>query len=105
MSNVFINESLIAKKALQRFDNNLVFAKTASRQFQDTFSNNSGTTVQIRQPSFFNVTSGADATGQVQSITETTTSLDITNFQKVVTSLTSQQLALNMLFLTTLEHS
>jgi len=96
MANVFQNESLIAKKVLQEFENNLVFARTVNRQFQDTFTNNSGTTVNIRRPTRFVTTSGADATGQIQDIVQRTVPLTIDRREKVVTSVTSEQMALNL---------
>jgi hypothetical protein len=96
MANVFQNESLISKVVLEEFKNNLVLAKTVNRQFQDTFTNNSGTTVNIRKPTRYTTSSGADATGQVQDIIQRTVPLTIDRREKVVTSVTSEQLALNL---------
>jgi hypothetical protein len=96
MANAFQNESLFAKKVLQEFNNNLIFARTTNRQFQDTFTNNSGKTVDIRRPTRFVTTSGADATGQIQDIVQRTVPLTIDRREKVVTSVDSEQLALNL---------
>jgi hypothetical protein len=95
-SNIFQNESLIAKTVLSEFENNLVMARTINRQFEDTFGTNSGVTINIRKPTRYTVTSNADITGDLQAIQQRVVPLTISFRDVVAMSVTSQQLALNL---------
>jgi len=95
-SNIFQNETLIAKKFLSEFENNLVFSKTINRQFEDTYSNNTGTIINIRKPTRFFPTTGRDITSNIQTIKQRTVPLTIRYQDNVAMELTSQQMALNM---------
>lgn len=96
MANTFFNETLIAKKFLEEFENNLVLAKTVNRQFEDTYSNNTGVTINIRKPTRYVVGSGADVTGSIQSIQQRIVPLTIQYQDNVPIEISSQQMALNM---------
>lgn len=95
-SNIFQNETLIAKTVLSEFENNLVMARTVNRQFEDTFNSNTGVTIEIRKPTRYIVTENVDITSDVQAIQQRIVNLTI-NFRDIVAmSVTSQQLALNL---------
>jgi hypothetical protein len=78
MSTSLLNPTIITRKALLAFVNNLVFAKGANRQYDNQFANTGastsgkiGPTLTIRKPNRFTITSGAAL--QVQDITEEST--------------------------------
>lgn len=95
-TNIFQNESLIAKTVLSEFENNLVMARTINRQFEDTYSNNTGVTINIRKPTRYTVTSNADITTDLQAIQQRVVPLTISFRDVVAMTVTSQQLALNL---------
>jgi len=95
-SNIFQNESLIAKTVLSEFENNLVMARTINRQFEDTYNNNTGVTINIRKPTRYVVTSNADITTDLQAIQQRVVPLTIQFRDVVAMTVTSQQLALNL---------
>lgn len=95
-TNIFQNESLIAKTVLSEFENNLVMARTVNRQFEDTYSNNTGVTINIRKPTRYTVTSNADITSDLQAIQQRVVPLTISFRDVVAMTVTSQQLALNL---------
>ncbi|CAB4202095.1 Major capsid protein Gp5 [uncultured Caudovirales phage] len=96
MANFFETNNFIDKVVLTEFENNLHMAKTVNRQFQNTFSPQSGTQVRIRKPTRYVPVSGQDLTAQVQDIQERTVTLNIDTHQNVLVEVTSEQLALEL---------
>jgi hypothetical protein len=63
MSNALITPSVIAKEALLQLENNCVMANLVHRDFEDEFVK-VGSTISVRRPVQFTVTSGATLTKQ-----------------------------------------
>ena len=90
-SNVLLTPSLISKETLVILENNLVAAGKVNRQFENQFVK-IGTTLSIRKPNKFVVTSGPGL--QIQNITEPQTSITISNQKHVDFLFSSQELTL-----------
>src|SRR6266550_3974314 len=74
--NSLLSPSLLTKETLVILENNLVMAGKVNRQFENQFVK-IGTTLTIRKPNKFSVTTGPGL--QVQNITEPATSITISN--------------------------
>lgn len=92
--NVLLTDDIIAKTALMRLKNKLTLAKTADRQYQNIFSNTTGTTIRIRKPVYLMSSDGPDFVDQ--DIDERKVDLVIDQRKKVCVSLTTEQLTLNL---------
>lgn len=97
MANTFITTDLVAKTALIEFANNSPVIMTASRVYQDSFTNSGfkiGDTLRIRRQNSYTVGNGSTAVAQ--DIIETSESLVIENQYNVFIQYTIQDLALRI---------
>lgn len=97
MANVILTPDVIAKEGLMILENNLVFAKTVNRKYEDEFAKDGakiGTTVRIRKPNKFSVSSGAALS--LQDITDPYVSLTVNQQSHVDTNFTSVELTMNL---------
>src|SRR6185312_2164273 len=92
-SQTLLTPSLITKETLVILENNLVAAGKVNRQFENQF-HKIGSTVTVRKPNRFTVTSGAGLS--VQDIAEPSTSITISNQKHVDFQFTSQDLTLTI---------
>ena len=88
MSTTVLSPTIITRKALLAFVNNLVFAKGANRQYDSQFANTGaslsgkiGPTLTIRKPNRFTVSDGTAL--QVQDITESSTTFTVSTRKHV----------------------
>lgn len=88
-----LTPSLITKETLVILENNLVAAAKVNRQFENQFVK-IGTTLTVRKPNRFTVSSGPAL--QIQNITEPSTSITISNQNHVDFQFTSQDLTLTV---------
>jgi hypothetical protein len=91
--NALLNPSLITKETLTILENNLVAAGKVNRQFENQFVK-IGASLTVRKPNRFTVTSGPGLS--VQSISEPSTSITISNQKHVDFQFTSQDLTLTI---------
>ena len=95
--NAFSNPQMIADKALQRLENNLVIGGLINRQYDDQFSRTGtkkGVTINIRKPAHYIGREGAEA--QVEGITDPLVPLTIDIQYGVDLGYSSAQEALNL---------
>jgi len=92
-TNTLLTPSLITKETLVILENNLVMAGKVNRQFENQFVK-IGSTLTIRKPNRFRVTSGPGL--QIQNISEPSTSITISNQKHVDFQFTSQDLTLTV---------
>lgn len=93
MSNSLLTPSIIAKEALMMLMNNLVMARRVNRQYKEEFVK-VGSTVTIRKPVRFTVSSGAALS--VQDVTEQSTSITVNQQKHVDFSFSSVDLTLTI---------
>lgn len=94
MANTLLTNDIILKTALMEFSNNLIFAKTARRDYQDKFDNTTGGTIRIRKPTRYEPRIGQNIS--VQSINEQYTSITVGDMVGVDVEVTSTELALQL---------
>lgn len=94
MANNLLTNDIILKTALMEFTNNLVFAKTARRDYQDKFNNTTGSTIRIRKPTRYEARTGQNIA--VQAINEQYTNITVGNMIGVDVEVTSTELALQL---------
>lgn len=94
MANNLLTNDIILKTALMEFTNNLVFAKTARRDYQDKFNNTTGSTIRIRKPTRYESRTGQNIS--VQDINEQYTNITVGNMIGVDVEITSTELALQL---------
>ena len=99
MANVTITPDIIAAKAIDILDNNLVMAKKVYRGHESEFSKKVngykvGETITIRRPNQFTVRDGA--TASIQDVVEGTTTMSISKQKGVDFKFTSADLALEI---------
>lgn len=94
MANILLTNSVIANEALVELKNNLIFARMVDRQYQNVFSNTTGTSIQIRKPTRYTIRNGA--TLNIQDILQRTVNLSIDYQDGVDVAVTSEQLSLNL---------
>lgn len=92
-SNALLTPSLITKETLPILVNNLVAANKVNRQFENQFVK-IGSSLTIRKPNQFSVTSGPGL--QIQDIAEPSTSITISNQKHVDFQFSSQELTLTI---------
>lgn len=97
--NTILNPSIIAKEAVMILDNELQFAKSVYRGYEEEYSKNVngykvGTTISIRKPAQFTVRTGA--TAAIQDVTEGFTQLSINNQVGTDFKFTSSDLTLKI---------
>lgn len=90
-SNSLLTPSVITKETLVILENNLVAAGKVNRQFENQFVK-IGSTLTIRKPNRFKVTSGPGLS--IQDVNEPSTSITISNQKHVDFQFTSQDLTL-----------
>ena len=91
MSNTTLTPSIISKETLVMLENNLVAAGKVNRQFENQFVK-IGTTLTVRKPNRFKVTSGPGL--QLQDVVEPSTSITISNQKHVDFQFSSSELTL-----------
>lgn len=92
MANAILTPDIIAKEALRRLDNNLVFAKMVKRDYAEEFVD-VGDTIRIKKPLRFSVTDGAALS--IQDVEEGSTTLSIDKQRHVDIEFTSKSLTLD----------
>lgn len=92
-TNTLLTPSLITKETLVILENNFVMGGKVNRQFENQFVK-IGSTLTIRKPNRFRVTSGPGL--QIQNISEPSTSITISNQKHVDFQFTSQDLTLTI---------
>nr|WKF58818.1 hypothetical protein HUO10_003319 [Paraburkholderia busanensis] len=90
-NNTLLTPSVISKETLVILSNNLVAAGKVNRQFENQFVK-IGTTLTIRKPNRYKVTSGPGL--QIQDSVEPSTSITISNQKHVDIQFSSQELTL-----------
>lgn len=90
-NNGILTPSLISKETLLMLENNLVAAGKVNRQFEDKFVK-IGSTLTVRKPNRFQVTSGPGLS--IQDVTEPSTSITISNQKHVDFQFSSTELTL-----------
>ena len=94
VANVLLTNDIILKTALMEYDNNLVLAKTARRDYEDKFSPTTGESIRIRKPTRYVARVGRVA--QPQAISERYTNITVGDMVGVDMEVTSQQFALQL---------
>jgi hypothetical protein len=92
--NNLLTDDIILKTALMEFENNLVFAKTARRDYEDKFGTTTGSTIRIRKPTRYVARTGREA--QIQSIDSQYTEITVGEMIGVDVEITSEQYALQL---------
>lgn len=92
-SQTLLTPSLITMETLLILENNLVAAGKVNRQFENQF-HKIGSSITVRKPNRFTVTSGAGLS--IQDIAEPSTSITISNQKHVDFQFTSQDLTLTI---------
>jgi len=92
-SQTLLTPTVITKESLVMLENNLVAAGKVNRQFENQFVK-IGSSLTIRKPNRFKVTSGPAL--QIQDINEPSTSITISNQKHVDFQFTSQDLTLTI---------
>ncbi|MFD1558349.1 P22 phage major capsid protein family protein [Paraburkholderia silviterrae] len=90
-NNQVLTPSIISKETLLILSNNLVAASKVNRQFENQFAK-IGTTLTVRKPNRYKVTSGPGL--QIQDSVEPSTSITISNQKHVDFQFSSQELTL-----------
>lgn len=93
-NNVLLTDNIILKTALMEFENNLVFAKTARRDYESKFNPTTGTSIRIRKPTRYVSRTGRVA--QPQAIQEEYTSITVSDMIGVDVEVSSEQFALQL---------
>jgi hypothetical protein len=99
MANAVLTYGLIAKRAVQVLENNLVMANQVYRGYEDEYSKNQngykpGATITIRRPAEFVVNDGPVA--QVQDAAEGSTTMTVDKQKNVAMNFTSKDLTLDI---------
>lgn len=94
MANTLLTNDVISKLMLMEFKNNLIFARTVRRQYQNAFDNTTGRTIRIRKPVRVGSADGAQL--RIQDINQQYTNLTIDQRKHVGISLTTEQLTLEL---------
>lgn len=92
--NVLLTNDIILKTALMEYENNLVLAKTARRDYEDKFSPTTGQSIRIRKPTRYIPRVGRIA--QPQPISERYTDITVGEMIGVDMEVTSEQFALQL---------
>jgi P22 coat protein - gene protein 5 len=88
-----LNPSVVTKETLVMLENNLVAAGKVNRKFENQFVK-IGTTLTVRKPNRFKVTTGPGL--QIQNISEPSTSITISYQRQVAFQFSSQELTLTV---------
>ncbi len=93
--NVLITPSIIAKEALMRVSNKLVFANLINRRYTHEYKK-VGESVSVRFPVKFITNEGADITNQIQAVQEKSTLFTIDERHNVAWDFNTQDLTLKI---------
>ena len=93
-TNNLLTDDIILKTALMSFENNLVFVKTARRDYEDKFSPTTGSSIRIRKPTRYVARVGREA--QIQAIDSQYTEITVGDMIGVDVEITSEQYALQL---------
>ena len=93
-NNVLLTDNIILKTALMEFENNLVFAKTARRDYENKFNPTTGTSIRIRKPTRYVSRTGRIA--QPQAIQEEYTTITVSDMIGVDVEVSSEQFSLQL---------
>lgn len=93
MNNSLLTPSIISKETLVMLENNLVAAGKVNRTFENQFVK-IGTTLTVRKPNRFKVTSGPGLS--IQDVTEPSTSITISNQKHVDFQFSTTELTLTI---------
>jgi len=97
MANTILTPTVIAKETLMAFKNAMGFTKGVNRQYSEEFAIKGakiGTSVTIRKPPRFTVSTGATLVNQ--DVTEESASLTLNNHKHVAFKFSSQELTLSI---------
>jgi hypothetical protein len=94
MANKLLTNDVISRMMLAEFKNNLIFARTVNRQWQNEFSETTGDTIRILKPVRVGSADGAQL--KIQDTTEQSVNLTIDQRRHVAISLTSKNLTLQV---------
>jgi len=94
MANNLLTNDIILRTALMEFGNNLVFAKTARRSYQDKFNSQTGSSIRIRKPTRYESRTGPNVS--VQDINQQYTDITVGDMIGVDVEVTSTELALEL---------
>lgn len=94
MANNLLTNDIILRTALMEFTNNLVFAKTARRTYQDKFDPTTGGSIRVRKPTRYESRTGENIS--VQPINEQYTTVNVGEMEGVDVEVTSRELALQL---------
>lgn len=97
MANTILTPSMITREALMVLENNLTFAKFVNRQYEDQFAKSGakiGTTLNIRKPAQYTVSSGPNLA--VQDFTETSVPLTVNQQKHVDITFSSNELTMSI---------
>lgn len=97
MANTILTPTMIAKEALMAFKNAIGFTKGVNRQYSEEFAVKGakiGSSVTIRKPPRFSVSTGATLVNQ--DVTDESTSLTLSNQKHVAFKFSSSELALSV---------
>lgn len=93
-NNVLLTDDIILRTALMEFENNLVLAKTARRDYESKFNPSTGRTIRIRKPTRYVSRTGRVA--QPQAIQEEYTEIAVSDMIGVDVEVSSEQYALEL---------
>lgn len=99
MPNTLLTPQQITNELLMRFKNNLGFSGAISHTWDDKFAVEGakiGDTLRLRDPVRFSVTKGADITGNIQNVTETSKTLTLNQQAVVAFQFSSAELTLSI---------
>ena len=94
MPNTFINIKEIARRSLERLQENLVFPELIYRDYSGDFVNGKGETIQIRKPVVLNASDFA-TTVTAQDIEERSIDVKLDTISDVTVEYTAVQAAIN----------
>lgn len=95
MANTLLTTSIIAREALMRYRNNLVFAGLVHRNYSDDFVN-VGDTITVRKPATFTVTEHDGSTLDIKNAVEGSTTVKLNKIPDISVEITQKDLNLNI---------
>lgn len=94
MANTLLTNDIILKTALMEFSNNLQFAKSVRRDYQEKFNSTTGGTIRIRKPTRYTARTGSNVS--IQDINQQYTDISVSPMVGVDVEVTSTELALEL---------
>jgi len=101
MANAFVNPSMVAAEALRHLENSCVMGKLVYRGYEDEWKKrpngwNVGSTVTVKAPAYFRVTSGRDITAHLVELKEQSTTFVVNQWKNVGWTLTAEEMTLDL---------